>query len=98
MALSTPEALLAAAFDVDLGLQRMVSAGSARPASVRELLRTQREELALLRADWVRRARAVRAGAEERDRALYGAARPQHRTTGTEGTSDAVGDDVRSGD
>ncbi|MFI9063958.1 argininosuccinate lyase [Streptomyces sp. NPDC053429] len=97
VALTAPEALLAAAFDVDLGLRRTVSAGSARPASVRELLRAQREELALLRADWVRRARAVRAGAEETDRALYGTARPQDRTTGTEGASDAVGDDVRSG-
>ncbi|MFD2122943.1 lyase family protein [Streptomyces cirratus] len=97
VALTAPEALLAAAFDVDLGLRRMVSAGSARPASVRELLRAQREELALLRTDWARRARAVRAAAEETDRALYAEARAQDRATGREEASDALGNDVRPG-
>ncbi|MGT2532526.1 hypothetical protein ACU4GG_39730 [Streptomyces nojiriensis] len=51
----------------------MVSAGSARPDAVRAVLNTQREAYEQLRADWRTRAAALRAGAAEGDRALYGA-------------------------
>ncbi|MFD9260320.1 hypothetical protein [Streptomyces sp. NPDC059538] len=66
----------------------MVSAGSARPEAVRAVLRTQQETYERLTADWDRRAAAIRAGAEEGDRALYGA-------TGTE-TEQEEGDGTRT--
>ncbi|MFI7356364.1 argininosuccinate lyase [Streptomyces avidinii] len=84
--LTDPARLLAEAFDVDRGLERMVSAGSARPEAVRAVLRTQQETYERLAADWELRAAAIRAGAEEGDRALYGATE-----TGTEtGTATAT--------
>ncbi|WP_229922575.1 argininosuccinate lyase [Streptomyces morookaense] len=63
-------ALLAEAFDVRRGLERMSSAGSAHPEAVRRLLEELDAEHVRLSAEWDRRAAAVRAGAVETDRVL----------------------------
>ncbi|MFJ2845337.1 argininosuccinate lyase [Streptomyces griseofuscus] len=68
--LAGPGGLLADAFDVRRGLERLASQGSARPEAVAEALRVQRTAYAEVRAAWERRAEAVRAGAAETDRAL----------------------------
>ncbi|MFD4789572.1 argininosuccinate lyase [Streptomyces sp. NPDC058459] len=70
LVLTAPAALLADAFDVDRGLARLASAGSAHPDAVRETLRSQRAAHEETRAAWDRRAEAVRAGASETNRAL----------------------------
>jgi argininosuccinate lyase len=68
--LTDPAELLADAFDVDRALARLASDGSARPGAVREALGAQRETHEEMRLAWERRAKAVRAGADESDRAL----------------------------
>ncbi|MDF3299504.1 argininosuccinate lyase [Streptomyces tropicalis] len=69
-ALTDPAGLLADAFDVDRGLARLASAGSAHPEAVGAVLDAQRAAQAEVRAAWARRAEAVDAGAAETDRAL----------------------------
>ncbi|CAL2069710.1 MULTISPECIES: argininosuccinate lyase [Streptomyces] len=68
--LTAPGQLLADAFDVRRGLERLASQGSARPEAVAEALRDQRAAYAEVRTAWERRAEAVRAGAAETDQAL----------------------------
>ncbi|MFB6479686.1 argininosuccinate lyase [Streptomyces virginiae] len=88
--LSDPARLLAEAFDVDRGLERMVSAGSARPDAVRAVLRTQQETYERLGADWRSRAAAIRAGAEESDRFLSGTTGDQIQGEDGDGTRTRV--------
>ncbi|SPE63096.1 Argininosuccinate lyase 1 [Streptomyces netropsis] len=83
--LEDPAELLAEAFDVRRGLERMASAGSAHPEAVRELLRTQQGEYDGLREQWARRSAALRAGADETDRALGREAERGESHVGTDG-------------
>lgn len=95
--LGDPAGLLAEAFDVDRGLARMVSAGSARPDAVREVLHAQAQQYERLAADWASRAEAIRGGAEDVDRALYPAGRPDRPDRpGTDDTEED-GDGARTG-
>ncbi|MEU0677219.1 lyase family protein [Streptomyces sp. NPDC006172] len=70
LTLTDPAGLLADAFDVDRGLTRLASTGSAHPDAVRQVLSAQRETHDELRAAWDRRSGTVRAGAAETARAL----------------------------
>jgi len=90
LTLADPAGLLADAFDVDRGLARLVSAGSAGPDAVREALRAQRDAHGELRAAWERRYEAVRAGTAETARALEQA--PQDLTDAGSGRRTRTGE------
>ncbi|MGW3557837.1 lyase family protein [Streptomyces sp. NPDC000963] len=81
LTLADPAGLLADAFDVDRGLARLASEGSAHPEAVARALHAQRDAHEELRAAWDLRAGAVRAGAAEAARALGPAdgTEPGHR-------------------
>ncbi|MGW9435511.1 lyase family protein [Streptomyces sp. NPDC055607] len=81
LTLADPAGLLADAFDVDRGLARLASEGSAHPEAVARALHAQRDAHEELRAAWDLRAGAVRAGAAETARALGPAdgTEPGHR-------------------
>ncbi|MCX4692895.1 argininosuccinate lyase [Streptomyces sp. NBC_01408] len=72
--LTDPAAVLAALADVDAGLRRHASTGSAHPDATLQVLREQEGEYASLRAEWERRAGFVDAGFAETDD-LLGAGR-----------------------
>ncbi|MFF2013536.1 argininosuccinate lyase [Streptomyces sp. NPDC058195] len=72
--LTDPASALDAVRDVDAGLRRTASAGSAHPDATAAVLREQEGEYARLRAEWARRAALVSAGFAETD-ALLGAGR-----------------------
>lgn len=62
--------VLSGVFDADKELERKVSAGSANPERVGEVLREQSAEYARLDGLWKERAQAVEAGLAETDRLL----------------------------